>query len=97
MKFKAPAPRWGFFVWDMSGADCGAFCYHTSVRVFDSGHTTMATPMAMPAPHAPQIALTRTMIAVAMHALPSSLGFAGVLCQMPLDLLHACMPALVAE
>jgi len=43
----------------------------------------MATPMAMPAPHTPQIALTRKMIAVAMHALPSSLGFAGVLCQMP--------------
>jgi hypothetical protein len=34
----------------------------------------MATAMAMPAPHTPQIALTRKMIAVAMHALPSSPG-----------------------
>jgi len=37
----------------------------------------MATPMAMPAPHTPQIALTRKMIAVAMHALPFA-GLAGV-------------------
>jgi hypothetical protein len=43
---------------------------------FDSGHTTIATETATPAPHTPQTALTSKMIAVAMHALPSSLALA---------------------
>jgi hypothetical protein len=45
---------------------------HASVCVFDSGHTIKATATAMAAPHMPQTALTRKMIAVAMHALPGS-------------------------
>jgi hypothetical protein len=56
----------------------------------------MATATAMPAPHTPQTALRRKMIAVVMHVLPmrracrrSEAHYA--------DLLHACMPALVAE
>jgi hypothetical protein len=50
---------------------------HASVRVFDSGHTTMATATAIPTQHTPQRALTRKMIAVAMQR-PQFAVLAGV-------------------
>jgi len=65
-------------------------------RQFDWGHTAMATTTAMPTPDTPQTALTRKMIAVAMHALPNSLGLRRS-AQPHCGFVRACVRASVAE